>query len=82
MTLFDDAGATHEPARVRAAGAARDATGAGDAVLAFLAWRLAQGDGAVQAVRWASAAAGLAVQAPGSGVLPRDALLDAWEARD
>lgn len=81
MTLFDDAGVTHEPARVREAGEVRDVTGAGDTVLAVLAWRLAEGDGAAQAVRWASVAAGLAVRAVGNVVVSRDDLVDAWEAR-
>ena len=57
-----------------------DVTGAGDTVLATLAWRLAEGDDALQAMRWANVAAGLAVQAFGTAVLSRDALIDAWEA--
>ena len=78
MTLFDDAGVTHERAQVREV---HDVTGAGDTVLATLAWRLAEGDDALQAMRWANVAAGLAVQAFGTVVLSRDALIDAWEAR-
>ena len=77
MTLFDDAGVTHERAHVREV---HDVTGAGDTVLATLAWRLAEGDDAQQAMRWANVAAGLAVQAFGTAVLSRDALIDAWEA--
>jgi rfaE bifunctional protein kinase chain/domain len=77
MTLFDDAGVTHEPARVRDV---HDVTGAGDSVLATLAWRLAEGDAAVQAMRWASIAAGLAVQVFGTAVLTRDALVEAVDA--
>ena len=77
MTLFDDAGVTHQRAHVREV---HDVTGAGDTVLATLAWRLAEGDDALQAMRWANVAAGLAVQAFGTAVLSRDALIDAWEA--
>ena len=77
MTLFDDAGATHERAQVREV---HDVTGAGDTVLATMAWRLAEGDDVVHAMRWANVAAGLAVQAFGTVVLSRDALIDAWEA--
>jgi len=77
MTLFDDAGVAHERARMREV---HDVTGAGDTVLATLAWRLAEGDDAVQAMRWANVAAGLAVQAFGTAVLSRDALVEAWEA--
>ena len=77
MTLFDDAGVTHERAHVREV---HDVTGAGDTVLATLAWRLAEGDDALQAMRWANVAAGLAVQSFGTAVLSRDELVDAWEA--
>ena len=82
MTLFDDAGVTREPARVRDAQAVRDVTGAGDTVLAVLAWRMAEGDAIAQAMRWAGVAAGLAVRAVGNAVLRREALIEAWEARD
>ncbi len=78
MTLFDDAGATHERAHVREV---HDVTGAGDTVLATMAWRLAAGDDAVSAMRWASVAAGLAVQTFGTAVLSRDTLVDAFDAR-
>ena len=81
MTLFDDAGVAHEPARGRASGLVRDVTGAGDTVLAVLAWRLAEGDAVAQAMRWASIAAGLAVGTVGNAVLEREALIEAWEAR-
>ena len=77
MTLFDGAGATHERAQEREV---HDVTGAGDTVLATLAWRLAEGDDVRQAMRWASVAAGLAVQVFGAAVLSHDALADAWEA--
>jgi D-glycero-beta-D-manno-heptose-7-phosphate kinase len=77
MTLFDDAGVTHQRAHVREV---HDVTGAGDTVLATLAWRLAEGDDVQQAMRWANVGAGLAVQAFGTSVLSRDALIDAWEA--
>jgi rfaE bifunctional protein kinase chain/domain len=77
MTMFDDAGITRERAHVRQV---HDVTGAGDTVLATLAWRLAEGDDAVQAMRWANVAAGLAVQAFGTAVLTRDELVDAYDA--
>jgi len=77
MTMFDDAGTTHERAHVRQV---HDVTGAGDTVLATLAWRLAEGDDALQAMRWANVAAGLAVQTFGTAVLTRDALMDAYDA--
>lgn len=77
MTLFDDAGVTHERAHTREV---HDVTGAGDTVLATLAWRLAEGDDAVQAMRWARVAAGLAVQTFGTAVLTRDQRVDAFDA--
>ena len=77
MTLFDAAGVTHERARRHEV---HDVTGAGDTVLATLAWRMADGDDAVQAMRWANVAAGLAVQTFGTAVLTRDELVDAWDA--
>ena len=77
MTLFDDAGATHARAHRREV---HDVTGAGDTVLATLAWRLAEGDDLVQAMHWANVAAGLAVQVFGTAVLARDELVDAWDA--
>ena len=57
-----------------------DVTGAGDTVLATLAWRLAEGDDAMRAMHWANVAAGLAVQVFGTAVLTRDELVDAWDA--
>ena len=78
MTLFDDAGVTRERAHQREV---HDVTGAGDTVLATLAWRMAEGDDVADAMRWASLAAGLAVQAFGTAVLSREALIDAWDAR-
>jgi rfaE bifunctional protein kinase chain/domain len=77
MTMFDDAGVTHEPARVREV---HDVTGAGDTVLATLAWRMAEGDNPAYAMRWASIAAGLAVQTFGTAVLSRETLVDAYDA--
>ena len=76
MTLFDDAGVTREHARVREV---HDVTGAGDTVLATLAWRLAAGDDVRRAMRWASTAAGLAVQTFGTAVLTRDDLMAAYD---
>jgi D-glycero-beta-D-manno-heptose-7-phosphate kinase len=77
MTLFDDAGTTHAQARRRDV---HDVTGAGDTVLATLAWRFCEGDDAAQAMRWANVAAGLAVQAFGTAVITQDALVDAYDA--
>ena len=45
-----------------------------------LAWRMAEGDNAVQAMRWANVAAGLAVQTFGTAVLTHDELVDAFDA--
>jgi len=77
MTMFDDAGVTHERAHKREV---HDVTGAGDTVIATLAWRMAEGDNAVQAMRWANVAAGLAVQTFGTAVLTHDELVDAFDA--
>ena len=77
MTMFGDAGVTHERAHRREV---HDVTGAGDTVLATLAWRLGEGDDAVQAMRWANVAAGLAVQTFGTAVLTQDELVDAYDA--
>jgi rfaE bifunctional protein kinase chain/domain len=76
MTLYDDAGIAHERALVRAV---HDVTGAGDTVLATLAWRLASGDDVRRAMRWANVAAGLAVQAFGTAILAREELVSAFE---
>lgn len=81
MTLFHDAGVAHEPARVRTPEAVRDVTGAGDTVLATLAWRMAEGDGPLQAMRWAGIAAGIAVQRFGNAAPTREELVDAWDER-
>jgi rfaE bifunctional protein kinase chain/domain len=77
MTLFDDAGVAHEPARVREA---LDVGGAGDTAMAALAWRLAEGDDCAAALRWASVAAGLAVQQFGTAVVGREAVVAAMSA--
>ena len=76
MTLFDDAGVAHEPARVREV---IDVTGAGDTVLAALAWRLAEGDDVRAALRWAGVAAGLAVRVFGCAAPSRAEVLAAWD---
>ena len=78
MTLFDDAGVVQAPAQARGAGVL-DVTGAGDTVLATLAWRIAEGDEVGQALRWASVAAGLAVRRVGNAVVTREELADAWD---
>ncbi len=76
MTLFDGTGVAHERARVCEV---HDVTGAGDTVLATLAWRLAEGDDVRRAMRWANVAAGLAVQTFGTAVLARDDLIAAYD---
>jgi len=77
--MFGDAGVTHWPARVRDV---HDVTGRGDSVLATQAWRLAEGDIAVQAMRRAGiAAGGLAVQTFGAALLARKRLEEAYDAR-
>ncbi len=52
-------GSTHVPARPTRA---RDTTGAGDTHVAVLVARLAEGDGIVEAARWANVAASIAVE--------------------
>ena len=79
MTLFDDAGVTHAPAVVREV---YDVSGAGDTVMAALAWRLGEGDGAAQAMRWANVAASLAVQKFGTAIVTRSELVAAMESVD
>jgi len=59
MSLFRrDGGVTHSPARAREV---FDVTGAGDTVVAVLAATLAAGAPVEEAMRWANAAAGIAV---------------------
>jgi rfaE bifunctional protein kinase chain/domain len=58
MTLFTDAGATHEPALAREV---YDVSGAGDTVIATLAVMLASGVALPVAMRWANRAAGVVV---------------------
>jgi len=58
MTLFDDSGVTHEPARAREV---FDVTGAGDTVIATLAALLATGVALPDAMRLANKAGGIVV---------------------
>lgn len=58
MSLFDEQAVHHQPARVREV---YDVSGAGDTVLATMAYMMAQGQPVVQAMKWASAAAGIVV---------------------
>jgi len=58
MTLFDDTGVTHEPARAREV---FDVTGAGDTVIATLAVLLSAGVAADEAMRLANKAGGIVV---------------------
>lgn len=74
MTMFNGRGMVHEPARVREV---FDVSGAGDTVLATLAWRMAQGDDAFEAMRWANRAAGIVVGKFGTSTIGRDELFAA-----
>ena len=58
MSLFNGDKVHHQPARVRDV---YDVSGAGDTVLATMAYMMAQGEPVVQAMKWASAAAGIVV---------------------
>lgn len=58
MTLFSDAGTTHEPALAREV---YDVSGAGDTVIATLAVMLGSGLALSQAMRQANLAAGVVV---------------------
>ncbi len=58
MSLFNENSVHHQPARVRDV---YDVSGAGDTVLATMAYLMAQGEPVVQAMKWASAAAGIVV---------------------
>jgi len=74
MTMFNGRGMVHEPARVREV---YDVSGAGDTVLATLAWRMAQGDDGFEAMRWANRAAGIVVGKFGTSTVGREELLAA-----
>lgn len=74
MTMFNGRGMVHEPARVREV---FDVSGAGDTVLATLAWRMAEGDDGFEAMRWANRAAGIVVGKFGTSTVGRDELLAA-----
>ncbi len=58
MTLFDDAGVSHEPTQAREV---FDVTGAGDTVIAVLAALMAAGMPLADAMRWANKAGGIVV---------------------
>jgi len=58
MSLFDEEQVHHQPARVRDV---YDVSGAGDTVLATMAYMMAQGQPALLAMKWASTAAGIVV---------------------
>lgn len=66
MTLFDLAGAHHEPAVAREV---FDASGAGDTVIATLAVMLAHGADWAQAIHVANIAAGVVVGKLGTAVV-------------
>ena len=71
MTLFDSAGAHHEPAVAREV---FDVSGAGDTVIATLAVMLAHGADWAQAIHVANIAAGVVVGKLGTAVVTRDEL--------
>jgi len=73
MTLFTDAGATHEPALAREV---YDVSGAGDTVIATLAVMLASGAELADAMRWANRAAGVVVGKLGTATCSIDELKD------
>lgn len=58
MSLFHEDEVHHQAARVRDV---YDVSGAGDTVLATMAYMMAQGEPVLKAVKWASAAAGIVV---------------------
>ncbi len=66
MTLFDDDGAHHEPAKAREV---FDVSGAGDTVIATLAVMIAAGAGLREAMRIANHAAGIVVGKLGTAVV-------------
>jgi rfaE bifunctional protein kinase chain/domain len=71
MTLFDDHGTTHEPARAREV---FDVTGAGDTVIAALAALLAAGLPLVEAMRLANKAGGIVVGKFGTATVSHEEL--------
>lgn len=72
MTLFDDDGAHHEPAKAREV---FDVSGAGDTVIATLAVMIATGAGLREAMRVANHAAGMVVGKLGTAVAHREELI-------
>jgi rfaE bifunctional protein kinase chain/domain len=71
MTLFDDSGVTHEPARAREV---FDVTGAGDTVIATLAALLATGMPLPDAMHLANKAGGIVVGKFGTATVSYDEL--------
>jgi len=71
MSLFSDAGVTHEPARAREV---FDVSGAGDTVIATFAVMLASGATEAEAMAWANLAAGIVVGKLGTAVASIDEL--------
>jgi len=71
MSLFTDAGVTHEPARAREV---FDVSGAGDTVIATFAVMLASGANEAEAMAWANLAAGIVVGKLGTAVATIDEL--------
>jgi rfaE bifunctional protein kinase chain/domain len=71
MSLFTDAGVTHEPARAREV---FDVSGAGDTVIATFAVMLASGASEAEAMAWANLAASIVVGKLGTAVASIDEL--------
>jgi len=74
MTLYEEAGKTHEPARAREV---FDVSGAGDTVIATLGVMLGAGMPLRDAVAVANLAGGIVVGKAGTAVVHPDELLDA-----
>lgn len=80
MSLFSSPDrACHQAARVREV---YDVSGAGDTVLATLAYRMVQGQAVEEAMRWAAAAASVVVGKFGTAALTRDELEEAMRVID
>ena len=77
MSLFSPERVRHLPALVREV---YDVSGAGDTVLATLAYRMLEGNSVEEAMGWAAAAAGVVVGKSGTASLSRAELEEAMHA--
>ncbi|RZI84484.1 MAG: D-glycero-beta-D-manno-heptose-7-phosphate kinase [Rubrivivax sp.] len=71
MSLFNADKVHHQPAQVRDV---YDVSGAGDTVLATMAYMMATGESAVEAMKWASTAAGIVVGKFGTSLVTLEEL--------